>query len=125
MPPEKGTGEVRLFGLARIAREAGQHVSEGSALRYLAELPWNPHAMLANRQLGWRELDTRTVEVTTPVGSASVALQLHFDAEGNIVRAWTAARPHTCSPGSEPPSLHSGPCPSHQRLRQVYAEAIM
>lgn len=91
---EEGTGEVRLFGLVRIAREAGQHVSEGSALRYLAELPWNPYAMLANRKVHWREVDARTVEVATRLSSASVALRLHFDAEGNIVRAWTDARPH-------------------------------
>jgi hypothetical protein len=90
----EGTGEVRLFGRARIAREAGQHVSEGSALRYLAELPWNPHAMIANRYLVWREVDARTVEVATQVSSATVALQLHFDAEGDIDRAWTDARPH-------------------------------
>jgi hypothetical protein len=91
----EGTGEVRLLGLVRIAGEAGPHITEGSALRYLAELPWIPHAMLANRSLGWRELDAQTVEVATRVGSTSVSLRLYFDAEGNAVNTWTDARPHT------------------------------
>jgi hypothetical protein len=91
---EEGTGEVRLFGLVPIARDTGRHVSEGSVLRYLAELPWNPRAMLANRHLRWRELDAQTVEVAAVVSSAQVALKLHLDTRGNIVKVWTDARPH-------------------------------
>ncbi len=91
---EEGTGEVRLFGFVPVAREAGQPITEGSALRYLAELPWNPHALLANRHLGWRELDIETVEVAMRVASVNVALRLHFDADGDIVKTWTDARPH-------------------------------
>jgi len=89
----QGAGEVRLLGLIRVARDAGPHVSEGSVLRYLAELPWNPHALRANRELRWRETDTHTVEVATDGGPAGAPLQLHFDGDGNIVKAWTGARP--------------------------------
>jgi hypothetical protein len=90
---DEGTGEVRLVGLLPIARDSGQHVSEGSALRYLAELPWNPHAMYANRQLEWSELDAQRVEVAMRVGPKRVALRLEFDEAGNIMRVWTDARP--------------------------------
>jgi hypothetical protein len=90
---DEGTGEVRLVGLLPIARDSGQHVSEGSALRYLAELPWNPHAMYANRQLEWSELDAQRVEVAMRVGPKRVALRLEFDEAGNIIRVWTDARP--------------------------------
>jgi len=90
----QGTGEVRLLGLLRVARETGPHVSEGSALRYLAELPWLPHAMLANRRLEWGEVDAGTVEVATQLGARRPSVQLHFDDAGNIVRVWTGARPH-------------------------------
>ena len=87
-----GIGEARLFGV-RISRDSGGHVAEGAALRYLAELPWNPFAMRTNRHLAWRELDGQTVEVATEVGPGRPALQLHFDATGDIVKAWTDARP--------------------------------
>jgi hypothetical protein len=54
---------------------------------YLAEIAWVPHAILANPQLAWRELDRRTVEVATDVG-ARVAVRLVFNERGEI------ARPH-------------------------------
>jgi hypothetical protein len=50
--------------------------------------------MLANRQLEWRELDAHRVEVATAVGPARVAVQLEFDAAGDIVGAFSHARPH-------------------------------
>jgi hypothetical protein len=90
----KGSGEVRLFGHFPLMRDSGPEVTEGSALRYLAELPWIPHAMQANRELEWRELGEDTVEVATRATSTRLKLQFHFDAARNIAKAWTEARPH-------------------------------
>jgi len=88
----EGQLEARLFGLP-LMRARGQATAEGEAMRYLAELPWVPQAMAVNRQLEWRELDLRTVEVATRVGLARVAVRLEFNAEGDIVGASTDARP--------------------------------
>lgn len=88
----EGQLEARLFGL-RLMRARGQATAEGEAMRYLAELPWVPQAMAVNRQLEWRELDRKTVEVTARVGAARVAVRLEFNAEGDIVGAWADARP--------------------------------
>jgi hypothetical protein len=77
-----------------VMRARGQEASEGDVLRYLAELAWVPQAMLANRQLEWRELDEHTVEVTTRVGSARATVRLEFDAAGDIVGTWCDARPY-------------------------------
>jgi hypothetical protein len=90
----QGRLEARLLGLVPVMRQSGQAASEGEAMRYLAEIPWVPHAMLANRQLEWRELDAHTVEVATSVGPARVAVELEFDAAGDIVSAFSPARPH-------------------------------
>jgi hypothetical protein len=49
--------------------------------------------MLANRELEWRELDGRTVEVATRFGSARLPVRLEFDAAGDIVRSSADARP--------------------------------
>jgi hypothetical protein len=89
-----GRLEARLLGLVPVMRQRGQTVAEGEAMRYLAEIPWVPHAMLANRQLDWRQLDTQTLEVATSVGSERVAVQLGFNAAGDIVSAFSHARPH-------------------------------
>jgi hypothetical protein len=89
----EGFLEARLFGLVPVMRTRGQATAEGEAMRYLAELPWVPQAMVANRQLEWRELDAQTVEEATRVGSARVAVRLAFDAAGDIVGGSADARP--------------------------------
>lgn len=89
-----GSLEARLFGVLPFMRQSGQATAEGAAMRYLAELPWVPHAMLPNPELEWRELDARTVEVGTSVGAAKVAVRLEFDAAGDIVSAFSDGRPH-------------------------------
>ncbi len=90
---EEGLLEVRLLGLVPVARVRGPDVDEGEALRYLAELPWVPYTMAANRELEWRELADRLVEVTTRVRSARAALRLEFDTAGDFVGVAADARP--------------------------------
>jgi uncharacterized protein DUF6920 len=89
----EGLLEARLFRLIPVMRASGPELSEGEAMRYLAELPWVPHAMLVNRELEWRELDAETVEVATRVGSARAAVRFEFDAAGDIAGALADARP--------------------------------
>ncbi len=89
-----GEGELhgRLLGVP-VLGQRGPEISVGEALRYLAELPWAPHAMRANRELAWRELDEHAVEVATGVRGERAAVRLDFDAAGDVVRASCAARP--------------------------------
>jgi Family of unknown function (DUF6544) len=75
-------------------RSGGPETAEGEAIRYLSELPWVPHAMIANRELEWSDNDGRAVEVATKVGSRRVAVRLEFDETGHIVGA-SADRPRT------------------------------
>lgn len=91
----EGRMEARLLGLVPVLRARGQAVSEGEVYRYLAELPWVPYAMRANPELGWSEVDERTVEVTAHVGPAPVAVRLAFDGAGDVVRSWADLRPRT------------------------------
>jgi len=84
---------ARLWGLIPMMRGGGPEFAKGEAMRYLAELPWNPFAFVANRQLGWRELDEQAVDASTRVGAAAVAVRLHFDADGDIVGSSADSRP--------------------------------
>jgi hypothetical protein len=88
-----GHGElvVRLLGLP-IQRQRGPETSIGEALRYLAELPWVPQAIGHNRELEWRQLDERSVEVATQLGSERLRVLTEFDTRGDIVRS-AATRP--------------------------------
>ena len=87
-----GALEVKLFGLP-LKRSQGVDVARGEAMRYLAELPWVPHAFVANRELEWREVDESTVEVATTIVGSRAAVRLHFDDEGDIVAASAQNRP--------------------------------
>jgi hypothetical protein len=89
-----GDGELRarLLGIT-VMRQAGLETAVGEALRYLAELPWIPHAIHLNRQLEWRPIDDRVVEVSTRLRSRRVAVRIDFDHSGEIVRSSCEARP--------------------------------
>ena len=89
----EGRLEIRLFGRT-LQRQTGPEISLGEALRYLAELPLVPHALTANAELDWAQVDERRVTVAARVGARSVSLELEFDDAGDIVRAASAERPY-------------------------------
>jgi hypothetical protein len=97
---ENGALEVKLFGLP-LKRSQGVDVAKGEAMRYLAELPWVPHAFVANRELEWREVDANTVEVTTTIVGSRAAVRLHFD-DGDIVAASAQDRPRAVGKAAVP-----------------------
>ena len=85
--------DVRLWGVVPVVRASGEQFARGEAMRYLAELAWAPQAMVANPALEWQAVDESTVEVATRIARERVAVQLHFDAAGDIVGMSTDARP--------------------------------
>jgi Family of unknown function (DUF6544) len=89
----KGRLVVRLLGAISVADASGPQVSRGEAMRYLAELPWTPHAILANSALRWRVIDARTIEVSTDSAGGPATVRLTFDDAGDIVVAESEDRP--------------------------------
>jgi uncharacterized protein DUF6544 len=87
-----GRLEVLVLGFP-VKRDGGREMVIGEALRYLAELPWAPHAMARNRELGWRELDDRAVEVAAIVLGERLVVKVEFDDAGDIVAASSQMRP--------------------------------
>lgn len=88
----QGSLGVRALGIP-VQRQTGAAVSIGEAYRYLAELPWVPHAILANPELAWDEREGRRIEVSTHVNGEGLAVVFEFDASGDIFRCSAAARP--------------------------------
>ena len=80
-----------FFGIP-LRSLTGPETNVGEAMRYLSELPWAPHAMSANRDLSWREVNARTVEVCMSLDGSTAAVALSFDDAGDIIRA-TGMRP--------------------------------
>jgi hypothetical protein len=83
----------RLFGIVPVARAAGEETARAEAMRYLAELPWYPQAIVANPRLSWRALDDHAVEVATSVCSTRAAATLSFNRAGDLVGASASGRP--------------------------------
>lgn len=88
-----GAGRLRvsLLGIP-LQTQTGPEMDVGEAMRYLAELAWAPQAIAANRELEWRDVDERMVEVGCRVGGVDVAVRWEFDAAGDLLRA-TGVRP--------------------------------
>ena len=90
-----GTGglEVMLLGVFPIARTVGGvAANQGEALRYLAELPWSPDAILVNRALDWTVVDAKSIKVATGVGAERGEVTFDLDEDGRIVRAGAPSR---------------------------------
>jgi hypothetical protein len=88
----EGSLSAKVWGLIPATRSSGPDTDRGEAMRYLAELPWVPHAIASNPALSWRELGDGSVEVSTLVGGKSASVRLSLDDQG-LIRSASAMRP--------------------------------
>ncbi len=91
----EGLLEARLLGAVRVARFKGADADLGEAMRYVAELPWAPDAILLNRSVSWREVDTHVMEAKLPLSEGAAVVQLIFDDAGDVVEIYSDKRPDT------------------------------
>ncbi len=86
--------EGRLFGALPILRMSDTDATfRGEAMRYLAELIWNPDAILLNHQLTWRVLNGRTLAVATGEGARRCEVRLILNEAGDPTRMEADDRP--------------------------------
>jgi hypothetical protein len=82
-----GSLTARLFGLFPVVRASGPATSAAQATRYLAELPWVPHALRGNPELRFCEAADGAVEVSLPSRNGiEPTMRLEFDGAGEIAR---------------------------------------
>ena len=89
-----GVGQLRvsLLGIP-LQTQNGPETTVGQAMRYLAELAWAPHSIVANRELEWREVAENEVEVACEAGGERAAVRWQFNRVGDLVGA-TGERPY-------------------------------
>lgn len=76
-------GSVNLFGLFPLARaDATEALLKGELLRYLAELPWCPDAIVSNPALRWEVVDKGCLRIGASCGPVDAQLDLHLDDDG-------------------------------------------
>ena len=84
---DRGHGLLELrIARIRVKRQQGPELGLGESLRYLAELPWVPHALVRNRELEWTQTGEDTVEVATQIDDTRAAVTFELNGSGDIVR---------------------------------------
>jgi hypothetical protein len=89
----EGLLEVRALGAVPMGREDGPDAARGEAMRYLAELPWSPDAILTNPELRWTEQEGNRVSVALDLADGPASVTFVFDANGDIVAMEANDRP--------------------------------
>lgn len=90
----QGQLEVRVAGVLPIAHATGPESDKGEIMRFLAELAWNPDAILNASALLWRQIDERTVEVSAPIAGGMAKVRQIFDVNGDILGIEADDRPY-------------------------------
>ena len=102
-----GRLEVRILGALTVAKmENTADMNQGEILRYLAELPWNPDAILQNATLVWTVVDERTLMVAGGADGARGEITFLLDADGLIESMSAPSRMYATKGGMIPLPWH-------------------
>jgi hypothetical protein len=94
----EGRFDVMALGLIPISRaENSSALMRGELMRYLAELPWAPDAILLNTALRWREDGSGGLAVSAGSGATAAEVTLSLDADGRIAGAFAPDRPRSAT----------------------------
>ena len=94
----QGRLDIKAFGLFPLARaEHSVALLRGELMRYLAEIPWAPDAILHNRELAWRTDGPDTIIVTAGLGDAKSEVTLSLNGDGRIETVFAADRPRSAT----------------------------
>jgi hypothetical protein len=101
---ENGAGNlsVKALGLIPMARfDPSAALTRGQLIRYLAELPLAPDAMICNDWLVWRSLDQNRLSVSAGTGDKAAEVIFTLDPDGLVGEAF-AERPRAVGSGFVP-----------------------
>ena len=92
----EGILHATLFGLVPLVNLRGTpEVAEGELMRYLAEAPWYPTALLPSQGVRWDGVDDTSAQATLTDGPVTLTMLFRFDRDGLIGAARAAARGRT------------------------------
>lgn len=88
-----GSTEARVLGLWPVAQARGEGEIAGDQLmRFLAEAPWYPVALLPGGMVEWSEVDERSARATIRHGTVSAALMFVFGEDDFVLAVRAEAR---------------------------------
>lgn len=94
----EGRFDITALGFIPIGRaEHSSALMRGELMRYLAELPWVPHAILHNTALHWRVDGPETLAVSAGAGATACEVLLSLDSDGRVAGAFAPDRPRSAT----------------------------
>ena len=88
----QGELQARLFGSLSVAKASGSELLRGELLRYLAEVPWYPLAILNQPEVRWKTIDATTVSGEIEINNTIARIEYYFDENGLIERIFSPDR---------------------------------
>lgn len=80
----RGELQVRLLSSIPLAEGSGEIFLRGELLRYLAELPWYPMAILNQQDIVWDQTEDKKVTGSISMNSVSATVEYTFSEENLI-----------------------------------------
>lgn len=97
-----GTLEARIGGAITVAHGTGEEMAIGEAMRYLAEIPFNPDAILNAPDLRWAQTGPDTIKVSLETSAGPAEVSFGFDSSGDIIEVSAPNRPRDVGGSSIP-----------------------
>jgi hypothetical protein len=89
----EGLLHAAVLGLFTAAElRGGGEVARGELMRWFAEAPWYPTALLPSQGVRWEAVDDASADATLVDGPLTLTLRFSFDADGLIASARAEAR---------------------------------
>ncbi|MEG4574626.1 hypothetical protein QUA56_18330 [Microcoleus sp. N3A4] len=89
----EGSLHASLLGLFTVAKiPSTPEANQGELLRFFAEAPWYPTALLPSQGVRWETINDTSARATLTDGATTVSVVFQFNAEGTIDRFRTEAR---------------------------------
>ncbi len=89
----RGAMLARLEGwLPLVDAPASTSLDEGALMRWLAEAPWYPEALLPGGAVSWRAVDDRHADATVRDGTLAVTLRFTFGDDGLVAEVRSGSR---------------------------------
>lgn len=87
-------GNARLWGIISMGSRSDPQVLISQVVRNLGELPYLPPFVLAVPTLRWTEVGENSFEVRSSAGDQEVMVRFEINQQGDIIRAFSPARPY-------------------------------
>lgn len=95
--------DVTALGLIPLVRsKPTAALTKGEMLRYLAELPYAPDAMLHNPDLNWHQVTDNQLAVSTGAGDQRAEVVFNLNPDGRIGSVRAEDRPRSVKPPTLP-----------------------